>query len=82
MKKLIVLFLAFMMVFALVACKQDVEDTTTTNVSEDEGKEKAGVGNLIDGGTYLRYAVSLELVVQKINSQNKDSQDEKRRQIA
>lgn len=38
MKKLIVLFLAFMMVFALVACKQDVEDTTTTNVSEDEGK--------------------------------------------
>ncbi len=38
-KKLIVLFLAFMMVFALVACKQDVEDTTTTNVSEDEGKE-------------------------------------------
>ena len=50
--------------------------------AEDEGKEKAGVGDLINGGTYLRYAVSLELVVQKINSQNKDSQDEKRRQIA
>ena len=49
---------------------------------EDKGKEKAGVGNLIDGGTYLRYAVSLELVVQKIHSQNEDSQDEKRRQIA
>ncbi len=39
MKKLIVLFLAFMMVFALVACKDEPEESVTdTTASEDSGK--------------------------------------------
>ncbi len=46
MKKLLVLLLAIVMVFALVACKSDAGDeTVTTNVTEDEGKE-----NLVQQG--------------------------------
>ncbi len=38
MKKLLVLFLAFMMVFALVACKSDPAEETDSTATEDAGK--------------------------------------------